>query len=141
MTGVQTCALPIWQRQCFNLGADIQASWYPRGYAAITGGARPDFRFIVQEVTPPYALSVIALTPSAMEVGEMKVERALSIWRWCMEHDAWPGYPRETCWIEPPVWELSKLESAKLREEIANEQGDDLRAMMIDWQAPLEDAG
>ena len=127
-----------WQRRLFDLGFDVQAAFYLRGVRAVLGIENPGFRFIVQETTAPYALSINALTPAAMTMAEVKVERALSIWRWCMEHDRWPGYPKETCYIEPPPWELSKFEEMKARDEAAREDGKALVEQMIAWQRPLE---
>lgn len=129
-----------WQRRLFDLGYDMQEAWYRRGVKALGLCDDPQFRFIVQEVEAPYALSVIGLTPGTMMLGEMKVWRALETWRWCLANNRWPGYPSQTCYIEPPPWELGKIEEMKAREEIARDDGKTLVETMIDWQAPLKEA-
>lgn len=126
-----------WQRRLFDLGYDLQAAWYLRGVKALGLIDQPEFRFIVQEVSAPYALSVIGLTPTAMALGEMKVWRAMETWRWCLKNDRWPGYPNQTCYIEPPAWELGKIEEMKARDEMAREDGKVLVETYTDWQAPL----
>jgi hypothetical protein len=133
-----------WARQLYNLHYDVQAIWYMRGYATAKWDM-PDrlkqpilFRFIVQETTPPYALMIAALPPAAIEMAEAKAKWMWQQWDWCMKHNRWPGYPRETCYIDPPPWELNKYEERKARDEIAREQNVDLLQTMIDWQAPHE---
>lgn len=96
-----------WARQAFDLGADVQAVFYTRGLEKLRGGTW-ECRFIVQESEPPYALSVCALPPSALALGAAKVNEALRIWRWCLAKNFWPGYPRETAYIEPPPWHLTR---------------------------------
>lgn len=125
-----------WQGRLFDLGFDIQATWYMRGVRAL--GILPAFRFIVQETTPPYALSVIGLTPETLAMAEVKIEHALGLWRWCIAHDRWPGYSNQTCYLEPPAWELAKFEEMKVRDELARERP--LLSTMMEWQAPHEDA-
>jgi hypothetical protein len=43
-------------RALFNVGGDVQAAFYVRGIEQTTG-VTPDFRWVVQETYPPYALS------------------------------------------------------------------------------------
>ncbi len=126
-----------WQRRLFDLGGDLQEAWYRRGVKALGLADDPQFRFIVQEVSVPYALSVVGLTPAAQALGEMKVWHALQTWRWCLTHNRWPGFPSQTCYIEPPVWEMAKVEELKAREEMAREDGKALLESYTDWQAPL----
>ncbi len=66
----------------------------------------------------------------AQALGEAKVWRALEIWRWCLKHDRWPGYPSQTCYIEPPAWEMGKVEEMKVRAEMAPLD------KLTDWQEP-----
>lgn len=96
-----------WARQAYDLGCDIQAVFYTRGLEKLRGGTW-ECRFIVQESEPPYALSVCALPPSALALGAAKVNEALRIWRWCSERGFWPGYPKETAYIEPPPWHMTR---------------------------------
>jgi hypothetical protein len=67
-------------RTVWDNGWDVKASFYRRGLHALTGyGA--EFRFAVQETYAPFALSVIAPSPSAEMLGDMKVQIAIDRWR------------------------------------------------------------
>lgn len=93
-----------WRRNLFDQGLDVQAAFYLRGIAAVLDLADARFRFVVQEREPPYALSVLELTPAALDMARRKVDEAIRIWAWCLEHDRWPGYPARVAHIDPPGW-------------------------------------
>lgn len=98
------CANPHeWERQLWRMGHDIQAAFYVRGVKAVTG-IDAQFRFVPQENTAPFGLSVIGLSPQALDFAHRKVERAIALWRYCLETGTWPGYPRHTCWVDLPPW-------------------------------------
>ncbi len=121
-----------WARQHIKNGPyGVQAAWYRRGVSAVLGWDNPQFRFVVQESKPPYAISLIDLTPAALHVAEEKVDAALNQWAYCLEHDRWPGYPPRVVSIDAEPWELGRWEEIKERET-------DARAKFTDWQAPLD---
>lgn len=122
-----------WSRQLFSLGYDIQAAFYARGIEKILGTAEPIFRFVVQEVEPPYALSVISLPPHAVEIAAERVAEAIDIWRTCLRTGNWPGYPTRTAWVEPPGWYLAAWEERKARMQPERSRVE----TAIAWQAPL----
>lgn len=130
----------VWQRRCFDLGADIQAAFYLRGIKAVLGIPHAEFRFVVQEVEPPYALSVIALMPSALKMADSKVAAAIELWRRCLKSNTWPGYASRTAFIDAPPWTEKRWLEAESRAELARQDGEDLFQTMIDWQSPLEAA-
>ena len=120
-----------WARMAYDQGCDVQDVFYRRGLEILTG--RPwECRFIVQETEPPYALSVCALPPSALAMGRAKTDEALRMWRWCMERDYWPGYPRETAYIEPPPWIEGRWADRETRREVSG----DVLELGIRLQAP-----
>lgn len=92
-----------WTRTLFQSGTDIQVAWYRRAVKALTGH-EADFRFAVQENYPPYALSVISLSPGALMLAEKKVLYALEQWRTALDRNDWIGYPRRTCYADLPQW-------------------------------------
>ncbi len=128
------------ERACYETGADIQAAFYRRGIRALKLAVDPVFRFAVQEVDPPYCLSVCQLTPAALDMAERKVEAALEHWRWCVQESSWPGYPAQTCYVDPPPWQERRWLEREGREEIARDQGVDLKKLLLDWQAPITPA-
>lgn len=101
----------LWaNRTLWSIGADVQYAFNRRGVKAVTG-KDPEFRFVLAETTPPFATGVVSLAPSATELAEAKVDRAIDRWRECMENDDWPGYPEATYYAEAPAWaELQFME-------------------------------
>src|SRR5258708_2879551 len=67
-----------WSRNLFSLGSDFQSVLYRQGVAAITG-MRPRFVFIVQEVDPPHAFSVLDLDDAACEVTTNRLAQAFPV--------------------------------------------------------------
>ncbi len=108
-----------WCRTMLNMGGDIQQAFYRRGMRALFG-QNPEWRFIVQETYPPYALSVVSLAPDALALAEKKVERAIETWRRCLATDTWPGYTTRIAYAESPPWaEAQYLEREAMEEEVA----------------------
>jgi hypothetical protein len=95
------------ERRVWDLGLDVQAAFYQRGLKAITG-QEIEPRFVVIESEPPFAVSVIALAPSAMELAHEKVQYAIDTWRRCMKTGKWPGYPTRISYAELPAWQAAR---------------------------------
>ena len=101
----------MWARTMFGAGFDLQAAWYLRGLRAVSGDPLDDpaaFRFAVQETSPPYAVSVIALNPDAMFLAEKKCLYAIEQFREAMASGDWRGYPRRTAYATLPAWEEAR---------------------------------
>lgn len=99
-----------WTRTGYGIGIDVQVAFYLRGLERLTG-IRAAWRYVVVETYPPYAVSVCDLAPSALALGEAKVQRAIDVWAVCIEADSWPGYDRRVASIEVPTWaEMQWLE-------------------------------
>jgi hypothetical protein len=77
---------------------------------AITGH-EPVFVFLVQEVSPPYACSLVALANTYRAVGQSKVERALALWKRCSDTDEWPSYSTRIAYAEPSPWQLPEIDA------------------------------
>lgn len=104
-------------RQIFDMGYDIQGVLYEMAVEAVHG-VPADFFLVTQENDPPYALSVVALSPSAKWYGQARVTAALALWKQCLASGKWPGYPTQTCWAELPEY-LEKAWIAREEREIA----------------------
>ncbi|MCC6381785.1 MAG: PD-(D/E)XK nuclease-like domain-containing protein, partial [Dehalococcoidia bacterium] len=102
-------------RSIFSMGYDIQVAAYTRAVERTTG-VTPEFRFVVVETAPPYALSVIALGPAALTIAEKKWADAVKTWKRCLDRDEWPGYPTRVAYAELPAWEESRWLERELRE-------------------------
>jgi len=107
-----------WSRTIFNIGYDVQLAFYLRGLKAVTG-AEAEFRFVVVETSPPYALSVMSLAPGALELANAKVDWALATWKRCLETDTWPAYPTRVAYAEAPSWEETRWLEKEAREVAA----------------------
>jgi hypothetical protein len=126
-----------WARRLYGDGYDVQAAFYARGARAV--GLRPErseFRFVVLEQKPPYALSVIGVPPDAIAAAEEKVALALDLWSICRNNGAWPGYPGLVCYADMPAWEFTKTEQLKDRARQARESGGHIAAHLLHWQRP-----
>lgn len=109
------CRSTLW-----GIGADVQAAFYLRGITAVTGTfVPPAFRWAVAETSPPYAVSVVSLSPAALELANAKVDWALATWKRCLETDCWPGYPTEVAYAEPLPWMEAAWLEREEREEMA----------------------
>lgn len=104
-------------KQIGRMGYDLQSEWYSRGMFAVTGREDAAFVFLVQEITRPYACSLISLSNAYREVGQLKVKRALSIWDKCTHQHSWPGYDTQILYAEPPNWELIAAEQTESTQE------------------------
>lgn len=102
-------------RSIFSMGYDIQVAAYTRAVERTTG-VTAEFRFVVVETAPPYALSVIALGPAALTIAEKKWRYAVETWRRCLERDEWSGYPTRIAYAELPAYEEARWLERELRE-------------------------
>jgi hypothetical protein len=91
------------ERHIFNYGYDIRAAFYVRAVEA-EYGVTPGFRWLFVEKTPPYPVSVVTLSPEAMDLAHHKVEGAISIWNECLEKNEWPAYSRDLHTADLPPW-------------------------------------
>lgn len=93
------------QKAIGNFGYHIQGAWYSDG--AVECGLAPDgvvFLIVAQEKTPPYLVSVVQPTPTAMEQGSQWGARAREIYAHCRATDTWPGYGDEPVARELPPY-------------------------------------
>lgn len=119
---VKTCGQSAdprrWQRTMLSIGADLQARFYTRGIKALTGH-EPDFRFVVIEVHPPYAVSVVSLAPSLAALADAKVDYAIRTWKRCIESGDWPSYPGRVAYVEAPAYAEAEWLEREAQEEVA----------------------
>jgi hypothetical protein len=95
------------ERRTWDLGMDVQAAFYQRGPRKNTGEAAPP-RFVIIESAPPFAVSVLGLAPSAMELAHAKVEYAIDTWRRCIKSGRWPAYAGRVSYVELPAWQATR---------------------------------
>jgi hypothetical protein len=93
-----------------NGGWDVQAAMHERGLDAIdpANAGRRRFRFIAQENTEPYALTLCELSESVLTMGRKKLAHAVDLWGSCLRSRVWPGYTADICSPEYPGWAESQ---------------------------------
>lgn len=110
-----------WSRKLFDLGSDFAGILYPMGVAALTGEPPPRFIYIVQEVEPPHAFSVVELDSQAVEFTTNRVSQAFHVWRECLSTGRWPGYPSNVCHVSPPTYAVKREETRALAQAASRE--------------------
>lgn len=108
-----------WSRKLFDLGSDFAGALYPMGVSAITRERSPRFVYIVQEVDPPHAFSVVEMDDQAHEFATNRVVQAFHVWRECLSTGKWPGYPAQVCHVSPPTYALKREETRALAQSAA----------------------
>lgn len=95
----------VWAKSSMvRYGYDIQAAINLRGVKALKLAKRTTFIFLVQEIEPPYVLSIVSLAPEWLKLADDKLRVAMSIWQGCVRKDSWPGYPSRVAYVEPPAY-------------------------------------
>ena len=107
MTGID--GPDAFQRHAFDMGYDLRVGFYRRSAAY----PPPQYRFLMVENKPPYAIFVTALTPASLMIADTKAHRAIEVWGECLKTNQWPGYPSQTCFVDPPPWEEARCEAQK----------------------------
>jgi hypothetical protein len=95
-------------RQIGRMSYDVQAQFYTRGMIAATGTV-PTFVFLAQEITAPFACSLVSLSNAYVEIGNVKVDRAIAAWARCSARKEWPGYDKRIHYAEPSAWQLAEV--------------------------------
>jgi hypothetical protein len=98
----------------------FQADLYARAVKQLRGD-KPEFKFIVCETEPPYAVSVHAMAPSLAEVAARRVDNALAKWTHCLKYGSWPGYATMTHYAEASPWMISEDDQRDIHQQMAKE--------------------
>ncbi len=95
----------VWAKSSMvRYGYDIQAAMNLRGVKALNLAKKTTFIFLVQEIEPPYVLSIVSLAPSWITLATDKLRVAMSIWRGCIRKNEWPGYPSRVAYVDAPAY-------------------------------------
>lgn len=109
-----------WSRTLFDKGLDLQVAFHCRGVQRLMG-TRPDFRFLVVEDEPPYALSLIGLAPEAVDFAQMRMRRATELWGHCLRTGQFPGYATRPVYADLPPWVQTRWLERQYYEEVVRE--------------------
>ncbi len=87
----------------------MQAAWYQAVLAThLRLEEPPKWLWIAVENTAPYNVAIYALPDAAAEEGQRQMERALRIYRECVNENTWTGYPSGIQTLEWPKWANSE---------------------------------
>ncbi|MZR14250.1 hypothetical protein GQE99_14600 [Maritimibacter sp. DP07] len=132
----ESAALDACERAILNYGYDVQAEHYRQVWKAATGEDRV-FRFVFQEKTAPFEISVVEVGPDTLSLACKKIARAREIWRLCLREDRWPGYPAGVHRIELPEWHHARwLERESVEADYRRRTGKDIIEFAMRMQAP-----
>ena len=118
ITDLKSCAdarLEPFRAMAFNKGYDLQAFMGLYGVTQITGQAHSEFRFICvekqrkKESRNYTGLKIYPADQEMLDTGYKKYQKAMELYKKCLEKNKWPGY---TPLIEPlgsPEWGKNKV--------------------------------
>ncbi len=91
-------------RSIFNFGYDLQAVFYMDAIRAAGIADDVEFRFIAQETTAPYLITIHELDEIGLRLGRERVDRACAVFAECTATGIWPGYSDDIELVTPPLW-------------------------------------
>jgi len=83
--------------------AMFQAALRARGHTALTGRTR-DVVFLLVEIEPPFAVSLVGMEPALADYADRQVQMACKTWGRCLSSGRWPAYRDEIHYAELPGW-------------------------------------
>lgn len=113
----------------------MQAAFELAGYKAAVApghsapmGCDAAYVWLVQEIEPPFACSLLGLAPSFLAFAESRFRTAVHIWADCLRRDSWPSYPERIAYLEPPPWAVGDW-NERLTLSGANEAEEGIEAL------------
>jgi hypothetical protein len=105
-------------KSLFDQDYHLKAAFYERGLNVLDPESRNIGRrnvlFFYQEITPPYACSLIKISEGGMTIGRKQATYAIDRWKACMRTKMWPAYGVGVSTVSPPPW----IEKAWLEREM-----------------------
>jgi len=108
-------------RALWEKGYGMQCALYRRAVKRVHG-KDAEFRWIVCETEPPYAVSLVALDPEATEFADLQLDEALRIWKRCLGTGEWPCYPTRVAYAEVPRYLLTQWADGAYYQEASRRQ-------------------
>lgn len=104
-----------------SFGYDMALAFYRRCWESLGDDYR-DWQHLIlaQEQEPPYACSLIGLSPVKWAIADEKVQRAVAIWQRCMKSGVWPAYSPAIHYADPTAWQLAQAEEQMARDAEEN---------------------
>jgi len=93
-----------------NAGYELQAAFEIVGVETIEGTRGAKYVWLVQENEPPFACSLIGMSPMLRHLALSRFDQAVTRWADALATDRWPAYPNRIAYPEVPAWRLKELE-------------------------------
>ena len=92
-------------RKVSSDGWYIQAAMAERGLNNLeNNNPIRHYFFVVQEIEPPYCLSVAEIDEDWLQKGREQLAYAFALWEACIKNNLWPGYPLNVIHPAIPPW-------------------------------------
>jgi hypothetical protein len=95
-------------------GYDIASAFYERAVAAGYGLRGVNVVHLVQEQSPPYACSLVALAPAWRDLANAKLDAALTAWRAWLDAPKAAPYEGHIAYAEPRAWDITEYEEREM---------------------------
>ena len=89
-------------KEAYDYNYDIQAAHYLYTITQITKIEHTDFYFICVDKEPPYSVMVYKASEAFIQEGLIKRQKAIEIYKNCLEAQDWPGYPSDLVELDLP---------------------------------------
>jgi hypothetical protein len=90
-------------RTILHQGYALQAAFELAAIKAAFG-VDAHYVWLVGEVDPPHAVSLLGMTPGVFDYAQDRLTRAVRIWADCLASNLWPGYPDGAQYVDLPRW-------------------------------------
>lgn len=125
----RSAAPTAFTKAALDYGYHLQAAWYT-DQARLLDHPAARFRFVIQEKTPPYLVSVVELDDDYLKLGRARYREALELFAECTTSRVWPGYPAETITVSAPRWALPKTPAQSIDDPVVASVLDDLERIL-----------
>lgn len=101
-----------------NYAYHCQAAWYVDGAEelGLSPVGQPAYVLVFQRKTAPHLVVCAQVHPDDIGRGHERNRAARHLYRWCVEHNTWPGYADDRVLpIQLPIWEQSRHDGASER--------------------------
>ena len=105
------------ERMIYDRGYHQQMDFYCDGAMESGLTHSPVPLLVVQEKTPPYIVTVTAITKTALDWGSVLNRAAINLYSRCLATDTWPGYTTDIIASGVPGWAERSYEQALERRE------------------------
>lgn len=110
-TTSQNAEPAAYMKTLLNGNHDLQAGFEIAGVEAIHGTAgQTRYVWLVQEMEPPYAVSLVGLSQPLRHLGLSRFDQAVERWAACIASGKFPSYSDRIQYPEVPAWRLREIE-------------------------------